>query len=137
MMVLDEQENINKAQKILTQRDTFIPIMVDPTNKHKNRIINLLRIIKAQDGLEDNTYKRLSNSHRPENFYGLPKKAGYPLRPVVSGRGMVTYGMVKGLVNILRPPVSHSTITSGTLSILYTTSSPSSHRKGSTFHPVM
>ena len=40
-------------------------------------------------------------------FYGLPKihKTGTPLRPIVSSRGSVTYGMAKVIAKIPKPLV--------------------------------
>ena len=41
------------------------------------------------------------------NFYGLPKihKPNTPLRPIVSSRGSVTYGIAKVIAKILKPLV--------------------------------
>ena len=46
----------------------------------------------------------------PPKFYGLPKihKTGNPLRPVVSSRGSVTYGVAKVLTKVLNPLVGKS-----------------------------
>ena len=43
-------------------------------------------------------------------FYGLPKihKPDTPLRPIVSSCGSVTYGVAKGLTEILKPLVGKS-----------------------------
>ena len=43
-------------------------------------------------------------------FYGLPNihKADTPLRPIVSSRGLVTYGVAKVLSKILKPLVGRS-----------------------------
>ena len=47
---------------------------------------------------------------RSPKIYQLPKihKAGTPLRPIVSGRGTVTYGTPKELAKILKPLVGKS-----------------------------
>ena len=55
MVVLDNQDYINKAKDILSQKDTYRPSTVDPTTIHKNKFINILRTIMAQCGLGDNT----------------------------------------------------------------------------------
>ena len=55
-----------------------------PTNEHKNKLINLLRTIKALGGLGDNTDKRLyPTSAGLQKFNGLPNihKQGTPLGP--------------------------------------------------------
>ena len=46
----------------------------------------------------------------PPKFYGLPKihKTGNPLRPIVSSRGLVTYGVIKVLSKVLKPLVGKS-----------------------------
>ena len=43
-------------------------------------------------------------------FYGLPKihKVGTPLRPTVSSRGSITYGVAKELAYIIKPLVGQS-----------------------------
>ena len=49
----------------------------------------------------------------PPKFYGLPKihKTGTSLRPIVSHRGSVTYGVAKVLTKVLKPLVGKSSIT--------------------------
>ena len=46
----------------------------------------------------------------PPNFHGLPKihKTGAPLRPIVSSRGSITYGIAKELAHIIKPLVGQS-----------------------------
>ena len=46
----------------------------------------------------------------PLKFYELPKihKTGTPLRPIVSSRGSVTYGVAKLLTKVLKPLVGKS-----------------------------
>ena len=46
----------------------------------------------------------------PPKFYGLPKfhKIGTPLRPIVSSRGSITYGVTKELAHIIKPFVDQS-----------------------------
>ena len=36
MVVLDKEDYINKSQDLLAQRDTYRPLVDDPTNEHKN-----------------------------------------------------------------------------------------------------
>ena len=52
----------------------------------------------------------LSHQCSPPKFYGLPKihKIGTPLRPIVSSRGSITYGVAKELVYIIKPLVDQS-----------------------------
>ena len=67
------------------------------------------------------------------SFYGLPKiqKHGNHLRPIISIREAVTYGVVKELAIILRPLVGHPPIASETLNILWSTSRLCSYNRRS------
>ena len=47
LVVLDRNEYINKAQDLLQDKGTYREIKTDPTNKLKNKLINLLKKIKA------------------------------------------------------------------------------------------
>ena len=58
-----------------------------------------------------NRYKQLyPTSAVPPKFYGLPQihKTGTPLRPIVSSRGSITYGIAKELTHIIKPLVGRS-----------------------------
>ena len=59
MVVLEEQNYLIKAWDLLADKDTYKPITGGPTSRHKNKHIQTLRTIKAQDGLSDSIYKRL------------------------------------------------------------------------------
>ena len=83
----------------------------DPTPQLKNKLIILLKDIKQTGGLTTQKYKQLyPTSAVPPKFYGLPKihKTGTPLRPIVSSRGSITYGVAKELSNIIKPLVGQS-----------------------------
>ena len=77
----------------------------------KNKLIALLKTIKAEGGISDTIYKRLypTGASTPK-YYGLPKvhKEGVPLRPIISSRGTVTYETAKELSRILKPLVGRS-----------------------------
>ena len=79
--------------------------------KQKNKLINILRNIKAEGGLKEEVYRRLyqTGAGSPK-FYGLPKihKSGIPLRPIISSIGTVTYNTAKKLARILKSPVGLS-----------------------------
>ena len=79
---------------------------MDPTNKQKGKLINILRIIKTESGIEDTTYSRMyPTGPSSSKLYGLPKihKKNNPLRPIVTSRGSVTYGVSKEFARILKP----------------------------------
>ena len=58
LVVIDKEEYIKKAKHLLHQSH-YKKINSDPTNKHKNKLIGLLKTIKTQGGMNDNLYKRL------------------------------------------------------------------------------
>ena len=83
MMVLNKQDYFHIAQDLLAQRDTYRLLTVDPTNKHKNKLINMFKPIKAGGGLGDTTYKRLYVTGTSlQKFMGYPTSTkGHPLGP--------------------------------------------------------
>ena len=110
MVIMDRQDYIDKANNLLSQ-NTYRPIQWDPTNTIKNKLITILKRVKSQTGLINQTYKAMyPTGCVPPKFYGLPKihKLDTPLRPIVSSCGSVTYGMDKELAKILKPLVGTS-----------------------------
>ena len=79
--------------------------------KYKNMLINLLKSIKTEGGMNENLYRRLypTRAGSPK-FYGLCKihKVGIPLRSIVSSIGAVSYETSKELARILKPLVGKS-----------------------------
>ena len=96
---LHKEDYIQKALHLL-QQSNYKSITTDPTAKHKNKLITLLKTIKSQSGMNDNLYKKLypTGASSPK-FYALPKvhKDGIPLRPIVSSVGSVAYETSKEL----------------------------------------
>ena len=89
MVIMDRQDYINKANTLLNQ-NTYRSIPWDPTNTIKNKLINILKWVKSQTGLSNQTYKSMyPTGCVPPKFYGLPKihKPDTSLRPVVSSCG--------------------------------------------------
>ena len=110
MVIMDRQDYINKANHLLNQ-NTYRSIAKDTTNSIKNKLINILKRVKSQTGLDSNTYKSMyPTGCVPSKFYGLPKihKADTPLRPIVSSCGSVTYSVAKEPAKILKPLVGRS-----------------------------
>ena len=110
MVVLDREGYIKKAEELLNQ-STYRAIPSDPTIKYKNKLIVLLKTIKAEGGINDIIYRKLHPTGvESPIFYGLPKvhKEGIPLRPIISTRGSVTYEAAKELARILKPLVGRS-----------------------------
>ena len=110
MVVMDKEKYIKKSEELLKQ-PTYKEVTTDPTTKYKNGLINLLKFIKAEGGINNNTYRRLypTGAGSPK-YYGLPKihKAGIPLRPIISSRGSAAYETAKELAKILKPLVGRS-----------------------------
>ena len=110
MVVVDREEYIQKSEELLHQSNYKI-LQADPTNKYKNKLISLLKSIKADGGVDENTYKRLyPTGAAPPKYYGLPKvhKPGMPLRLIISSIGSVNYATAKELSRILKPLVGRS-----------------------------
>ena len=107
---MDRQDYKSKANTLLNQ-STYRSIPQDPTNTIKNKLITILKRVKSQTGLSNQTYKAMypTGCVLPK-FYGLPKiqKLDIPLRPIVSSCGSVTYGVAKELAKILKPLVGRS-----------------------------
>ena len=132
LVVIDTEEYKKKAQELL-QQPTYQPIPSDPTSKYKNKLINILKSIKAEGGITEAVYKKLypTGAGSPK-FYGLPKihKEGVPLRPIVSSIGAVTYYTSKELSRIIKPLVGRSHTT-------YKTAKNSSNKyKASNYNPT-
>ena len=110
MVVMDKEDYIKKSEDLLKQT-TYRELAADPTNKYKKKLINLLKTIKSEGGINNNTYKRLypTGTVSPK-YYGLPKihKAGVPLRPIISRRGSGTYETAKQLAKFIKPLVGRS-----------------------------
>ena len=62
MAVMDKDEYIKKSEDLLHQ-PTYKELTTDPTTKYKNRLISLLKTIKAEGG-RDNTHLQEAISHR-------------------------------------------------------------------------
>ena len=110
MVVMDRKDHIDKKTSLLPQ-PAYRTIERDPTNKLKAKHITLLRNLKRETGLEDHIYKYMyPTGCTSPKFYGLGKfhKANIPLRPIVSSRGSVTYGVANVLAKIIKPLVGKS-----------------------------
>ena len=106
LVVLDKEDYIQKFEVL--QQPNYKILPSDPTTKHKNKLISLLKSIKAEGGINDNLYRKLypTGAGSPK-YYGLPKmhKEGIPFRPIVSSIGSISYETAKELSRILKPLV--------------------------------
>ena len=111
MVIMDQEDYTNKANTLLQDTSTYKLLKKDPTSSLKNKLITILKDIKQTGALNTTKYKQLyPTSAVPPKFYGLPQihKAGTPLRPIVSSRGAITYGVAKELSYIIKPLVGQS-----------------------------
>ena len=111
LVVMEKRDYIQKAENLLNT-STYKKIPEDPTIKQKNKLVNILKRIKNEKGLNEDTYRKLYPTGAVSSkFYGLPKvhKPGNPLRPIVSSTGTATYQSAKELARILKPLVGNST----------------------------
>ena len=80
---MNKEDYIKKAEDLLNQ-PTYKLIPADPTTRQKTKLINLLKNIKAEGGINEETYKRMypTGAGSPK-FYRLPKlhKPGNPWGP--------------------------------------------------------
>ena len=58
MVIMDRQDYISKANNLLSQ-NTYKSIQQDPTNTIKDKLITILKRVKSQTGLSNQTYKAL------------------------------------------------------------------------------
>ena len=111
LVVLDKKDYTKKVEYLLGQQQAYMIIPTDPTTKWKHRLINLLKNIKTDGGLQDHTYRKIycTGVGLPK-FCGIPKfhKTGTSLRLIVFSRGTVTSGTAKELTWILRPLIGKS-----------------------------
>ena len=107
LVVMEKKDYIEKSEGLLL-KPTYKILPSVPTTKHKKKLIALLKSIKAEGGITENTSRRLypTGACSPK-YYGLPKvhKTGITLRPIVSSIGHVSYETAKELSKILKPLV--------------------------------
>ena len=92
IVVMDRQDYINKSNQLLSQ-PAYRAIPRYPTNKIKTKLINILKRVKSQTGLDNNTYSAMyPMGCGASKFHGLPKihKQDTPLRPIASNYESVT-----------------------------------------------
>ena len=98
LVVIYRTDYSRKAKDLHQDSSTYRTIKGDPTSRLKNRLINILKKVKAESRMQDNTYKkRYPTGASHPKFYGLPKihRKNIPLRPIVPSIGSVSYGWPK------------------------------------------
>ena len=71
---MDKSDYIKKMKELLEDTSTYRPLNMDPINKQKGKLINILRRIKTESKIEDTTYRKMYpiGTSSPK-LYGLPK----------------------------------------------------------------
>ena len=111
MVIMDKQDYINKAQALLQDTNTYKFLPKDPTSHLQNKLITLLKDIKQTGGLTTQKYKQLypTSAVPPQVLWPAQNPQNrHPLRPIVSSRGSITYGVAKELSHIIKPLVGQS-----------------------------
>ena len=73
LVVMNKADYISKSEELLNT-STYKKIPEDPTNRQKSRLINILKNIKSEGGLNEESYKKcilLEQCHL--NIMGFPK----------------------------------------------------------------
>ena len=74
MVIMDQQDYINKAQSLLQDTNTYKVLPKEPTSHLKNKLITLLKDIKQTGGLNTQKYKQLyPTSAVPPSSMACPK----------------------------------------------------------------
>ena len=73
IVIMDKEDYQEEAKALLEDQGTYKALKTDPTGRLKSRMINLLRKIKSEGGIDDILYKKLypTGAVTPK-FYGLP-----------------------------------------------------------------
>ena len=58
LVVMNNEDYIKKDEELLNE-PTYRTISSDPTTKYKNKLINLLKTIKTEGGMDEALYRRL------------------------------------------------------------------------------
>ena len=73
MVIMDKEDDINKSNNLLNQ-PTYREMPQDPTNTIKNKLFSIVKRVKYQTGLDNNTYKAMyPTGCVSPNFMGSPK----------------------------------------------------------------
>ncbi|BHF72248.1 hypothetical protein SprV_0401531200 [Sparganum proliferum] len=104
-VVLDRTDYLQKAKNLLEDRQFYVPCETNPV-KTLTREINATLLALENSGAITLTDRRMARAQETAlaRFYGLPKvhKEGALLRPIVSLKGTLTYGLAKWLFRRLK-----------------------------------
>nr|VZI01973.1 unnamed protein product [Spirometra erinaceieuropaei] len=113
-VVLDRTDYNQKAKSLLEDHQSHVPCESNPI-KTLTREINTTLLAMENSGAKSPIDRRMARAKETAlaRFYGLPKvhKEGAPLRPIVSLKGTLTYGLAKWLFQRLQFLTSDSNTT--------------------------
>ena len=117
MVIMDKQDYTNKAHSLW---QTPTPIGFSTKTLQINSKTNSCKHSKQSGGISNQKYRNCILQVLSPKVYGLLKihKVGTPLRPIVSSRGSITYGVAKELAYIIKSLVDQSPTTSKIHNIL-------------------
>ena len=73
LVVMDKEDYVKKAEELLNQ-PTYRTISSDPTTKHMNKLINLLKSIKTDGGMNESYTKGFTpQGQGPLNSMASPR----------------------------------------------------------------
>jgi hypothetical protein len=107
-VILDKAEYLDKMKVLLSDTNTYSVLKKDPTNKFKNKLLDMLRKWEKDKAIPRDLYWKIKpQADQVPRAYGLPKvhKANRPLRPIVASMGTITYRVAKYLASVLSPLV--------------------------------
>ena len=113
VVIMDREVYNSSCLKIISDKSKFKLLDKDPTLSREAKLQRLLRKLKKQGSIDNNTYSKIFPSgSQPARFYGLPKLHKHvdhstppPLRPIVSSINSYNYKLSKYLCSLLSPLV--------------------------------
>ena len=74
LAMLDKVDYSKKAENLLEDGATYKTIAADPTNRQKNRLINVLKKIMVEEGINNTLYRKIYPTGAcATKCYGLPR----------------------------------------------------------------
>lgn len=103
IVILDKVDYVGKVNDLLSDENTYTILRSNPLKTWQRTYNGRLRELLV--GYPDLIQKFMSYLPTLPHLYGLPKvhKPGYPLRPIISSCGSVTYNLSKWLASLLSP----------------------------------
>ena len=111
MVIMDQQDYNTKAQALLQDTNSYKVLPKDPPLHSKTSSSIFSRTSSSQEASAPKSTNNFTPPVQfPPNFMAFPKytKQVPPLRPIVSSRGSITYGVAKELSHIIKPLVGQS-----------------------------